>query len=232
MSKRVQVAVKIAVVIGLIALIRYFNLPAYIDPVTDWIKGLGVWSPFFFVSLFTVSAGILLPMPLLMMSAGAIYGVFWGTLIISAATVVEGYVLYLIAVRFAARLRGSKMLANKYVIPIQRMLSDGGWRMIGLLRCLPYMSFVFLSCVCGVSRIRLRDYLTGTWLGMIPVSLAYVYAGVVTRTALGADAAAAQSAAEKSVMYIGLAMAIGISVYVTLKANRYMKDHQPELAPA
>ena len=127
-------------------------------------------------------------------------------------------------------MRGSRILNNKYFKPIQRMLADGGWRMIGLLRCLPYMSFVFLSLVCGVSRLNMRQYLLGTWLGMIPVSLTYVYAGVVTRTTLGRDAADAQSLFDKVIMYAGLALAIGISVYVTGKANAYMKSHQTELA--
>lgn len=228
-SRRVLI-VRITAVILLIGLIRYLNLPAYVDPLLDWIKGLGGWSPLFFAALFVLTGGILLPMPLLMMSAGAIYGVLWGTVLISTATVVEGYLLYRIAARFETRLRGSQLLNNKYFTPIQRMLRDGGWRMIGLLRCLPYMSFVFLSFVCGVSRLNMRQYLAGTWLGMIPVSLTYVYIGAVTRTALGRDAADAQTMLDKVVMYAGLALAVGISVYVTRKANKYMKDHEPELA--
>lgn len=217
-------------VIAVIALIRYFNLPSYIDGILAWVKGLGFWSPLFFGTLFVLTAGILLPMPLLMMSAGAIYGVFWGSVIISLATVVEGLLLYHIATRFESRLNQTALLKNKYVTPIQKMLIDGGWRMIGLLRCLPYMSFMFLSFVCGVSRINLRQYLIGTWIGMIPVSLTYVYVGVVTQTTLGRDVGATQSFLDKTIMYAGLALAIGISVYVTYKANAYFKKEETALA--
>ncbi len=230
--KKIRLAGKIGAVIGLIVLIRYFNLPAYADPVMGWIRGMGYWSPVIFTFLFVSTAGILLPMPLLMMSAGAIYGVAAGTAIVVAATVVEGLWLYLIAVRFERRLRGSRVLQNKYFVPVQRMLQDGGWRMIGLLRCLPYMSFVFLSFVCSLSRIRLRPYLIGTAVGMTPVSLAYVYAGAVTRASLGQEAAAAQTSVERIIMYAGLALAVGISVFITVKANRYMKKYQPGLVQA
>ena len=55
-----------------------------------------------------------------------------------------------------------------------KRLAEAGVRNIALMRMLPIMPFTALSVLASVSRLRWRDYALGSFLGMLPGSIAYV----------------------------------------------------------
>lgn len=50
--------------------------------------------------------------------------------------------------------------------------------MVLLMRLQPvFVPFAYLNMGLGASQVRLRDYVLGSWLGMVPGTVLYVYLG-------------------------------------------------------
>jgi uncharacterized membrane protein YdjX (TVP38/TMEM64 family) len=117
----------------------------------------------------------------LTMSAGALFGVGKGTALVSSAGVVAAGSAFLVA-RYAVRERVAGLLAaNTRWAAIDRALGSDSFRVITLLRLSPLMPFSLSNYAYGLTRLQFLPYLAGSWLGMLPGTLAYVSAGTVGR---------------------------------------------------
>jgi len=115
----------------------------------------------------------------LTMSAGALFGVVKGTALVSTAGVAAAGGGFLVA-RYALRERITRLLdGNSKWASINRALGANSFRIITLLRLSPLMPFSLSNYAYGVTRLQLLPYLAGSWLGMLPGTLAYVSAGSV-----------------------------------------------------
>jgi uncharacterized membrane protein YdjX (TVP38/TMEM64 family) len=46
-----------------------------------------------------------------------------------------------------------------------------------------FIPFAYLNMGLGLTRVRLRDFIIGSWLGMLPGTILYVYAGSLLNAA-------------------------------------------------
>ncbi|MGH9202533.1 MAG: TVP38/TMEM64 family protein, partial [Vicinamibacterales bacterium] len=104
---------------------------------------------------------------------------------------------------------------------IDRAVESEGARLVFLLRLSPIVPFVFLNYVLGVSRIKFRDYILGTF-GMVPAVAAYVYAGKVAGdlATVAAGVATPRGPTYYALLTVGLAATILASVSITRAAAR------------
>ena len=52
-----------------------------------------------------------------------------------------------------------------------------GFKIVALLRLSPLFPFSVLNYALGLTRVRLRDFVLASWLGMLPGTALYVYLG-------------------------------------------------------
>jgi phosphatidylserine/phosphatidylglycerophosphate/cardiolipin synthase-like enzyme/uncharacterized membrane protein YdjX (TVP38/TMEM64 family) len=123
-------------------------------------------SPFMVLALYVVAG--LLGVPITLMVIGTCFlfpplpaslFAFGGALLSAAATYTAGRLLGRDAVR---RLAGTRLNA------ITRRLARKGLWAVVVLRLLPIAGFSTVNAVAGASRVRLRDLLLGTALGLLP----------------------------------------------------------------
>ena len=148
--------------VGLIilaALARWLPLGALADAARD-LSALAV------LALYVVAGLLVVPVTLLIIATAFLYGpleggvyALAGALLNAAAGYAFGRALGRDAVR---RLAGGRLNA------ITRRLAGNGMLAIAVLRLLPVAPFSIVNAVAGASRVRLRDYLLGTALGMAP----------------------------------------------------------------
>ena len=100
-------------------------------------------------------------------------------------------------------------------------VGDHGLKLVILVRLSPLIPFNVLNYALGVTRVRLRDYALGSFLGMLPVTLLYVYvgslAGELTSLARGATSGGLW---QHTVQVVGLAATLAATIYVTRLARR------------
>jgi uncharacterized membrane protein YdjX (TVP38/TMEM64 family) len=71
--------------------------------------------------------------------------------------------------------------------------------------------------------VKPREYVLGSWLGMMPATVAYVYAGTLAASVSQALAGKAQvGAAGWVLLAVGLAATIAVTVLVTRVAGGYL----------
>ena len=65
---------------------------------------------------------------------------------------------------------------------IDRALTEHGFKVVLMIRLSPLVPFNVFNYLFGLSGISLRDYVIGSWLGMIPATVMYVYLGTLLKT--------------------------------------------------
>jgi uncharacterized membrane protein YdjX (TVP38/TMEM64 family) len=151
--------------------------------VEDWVEASGVFGVLVFSAIFVVATLLLLPAAVLNIAAGALFGLGWGVGVVMAASMVAAVIAFLIA-RHLLRERIKKHYTRTGTpAAIDKALRSEGWKAVALLRLSPIVPFAVKNYLFGVSRVRMRDYLIGTFLGKLP--------GAIILTALGTTGRAA-----------------------------------------
>lgn len=129
-----------------------------------------------FMAIYILQTALSLPgAAVLSLAAGAIFGSLWGTLYaVLAATLgatlaflVTRYLLRdLVAARFGGRLEG-----------LNRELESRGLNYLLFLRLVPLFPFFLINLAAGLTRLPLRNFVLGTFIGIIPGGFVFVNAG-------------------------------------------------------
>lgn len=209
------------VIMGVLAL----GLAAYFTPLKTWLahgeqikaqlETLGFVAPL----VFTFFAGLLtvvgVPRLLLCSLGGLVFGFAWGLVWTQLATLLGSYAIFLIV-----RWRGRCYTLNRYprLRGFSQHLEKQSWLSVVLIRQLPLGGF-YNTVFLGLTPVGHRDFVLGSLLGFLPLSL--------TACLLGAGLIQADWLA--GMRYFSGALAC--SVILGLALNRLAKrKNQPEAA--
>ncbi len=183
MSKsRIALLVLIALLIG-----AYFafDLGAYLDlaavkarraDIEAYRSAHPLAAALVFFALYVVVTGLSLPGATVMtLAAGAIFGLWWGTLIVSFASS-AGATLAFLASRFLFRDTVQDRFGASLRAVNAGVEKDGGFYLF-TLRLVPAFPFFVINLVMGLTPIRTRTFYWVSQLGMLPGTLVYCNAG-------------------------------------------------------
>jgi uncharacterized membrane protein YdjX (TVP38/TMEM64 family) len=135
--------------------------------VRTWVAAAGPWGPVAYVLVYALAVVLLVPGSLLALSAGLAYGPWGVPLAVSAAT--AGAALSFLIGRYLAGEWLRKLINRGLLLrAVESAVVDGGWRFVGLVRLSPLLPFSLLNYYFGITRVSFRQYLPGTFLGIIP----------------------------------------------------------------
>jgi uncharacterized membrane protein YdjX (TVP38/TMEM64 family) len=196
--------------------------------VTDWLAAvvlrlaqLGPWAPLLFVLLYIVSAVTLAPSFLLTVAAGALFGVWQGTVLVFVGAVLGASAAYAVSVRLTRLPFLAWLDRDPRVIVVRRAVAgEGAWIQF-LLRLSPLVPFNLLNYALGLSQVRYRDFLAAT-PGMIPAIVMYTYYGKVVGdvAALAAGLAPPRGPEYYALLTVGLVATIIATTLITRAARR------------
>ncbi len=126
--------------------------------------------------IYVVVTGLSLPGAAVMtLVGGAVFGLLWGTVIVSFASTI-GATLAFLASRLLLRNWVQEKFGDK-LKPINEGVAREGAFYLFALRLVPAFPFVAINLVMGMTPIRTWTYLWVSQLGMLAGTIAYVYAG-------------------------------------------------------
>ena len=131
------------------------------------------WGPFGFILIYGIGCMLALPGSLLTLCGGAIFGVAWGTLYNILASNLGATLAFFMA-RYFGRDFISRFMKGR-VEAFDEKVASHGFRFIFTLRLIPLIPFNGLNLGSGLSKIKYRDYLLGSVLGMLPGTFIYTY---------------------------------------------------------
>jgi len=130
-----------------------------------------------FFALFTLLTACCLPgAAVLMLLAGASFGLVWGSVLAVLAST-TGATLTMLASRHALRERVALRLGERLQGLDRGLQRDGAVYMLSL-RLLPVIPFVVLNLLSGLSCLPARTFFWASALGMLPATVLYVNAGL------------------------------------------------------
>lgn len=128
------------------------------------LAAAGPWAPVAFILVYAVGVCLFIPGTLLTTLGAAIYGPYWGFIYVWVAAMLGASGAFLIGRylgrEFAASLIGDRL--KKYDEAIER----NGFATVLYLR-LVYFPFTPMNFGMGLTKVRFRDYLWGTGLGIL-----------------------------------------------------------------
>ncbi len=188
--------------------------------VTGWIEGLGVLEPVVFAAIYVVATVLLIPGSVITLAGGAIFGLGVGFVAVSAGSVAGAAAAFLIA-RYLARARVEEMARSRpKFAAIDEAISEGGWKIVALLRLSPAIPFNVQNYLYGLTDIKFWPYVIASWLAMAPGTFLYVYLGHVA----GATASGGRSVFQWGLLAVGLLATVVVTVYVTRLAKRKLDE--------
>ena len=150
------------------------------DRLRELVEAAG-WSG---VMVFVVGYAVLVLLPtpasLLTILGGALFGVWWGTLLAWAGALLGAYGGFLLGRRLG-RPAVDRLLRGR-LQQADRVLARHGLVAVLAVRLVPLFPFTPLNYASGLLGVRRRDYVLGTAVGIVPGALAYAAVG-----ASGAD---------------------------------------------
>ncbi|HEX8887140.1 MAG TPA: VTT domain-containing protein [Noviherbaspirillum sp.] len=135
--------------------------------VQEWIDSFGFWGPAVFLLFYILAVVVLVPGSMLALLAGLAYGM-WGLPLALAAATTGASISFLIA-RHLLRSQVQAIIQRRLLWrAFERAVSEGGWRIVALVRLSPVLPFNLQNYFFGITSIRFRHYLPATLLGIVP----------------------------------------------------------------
>ena len=173
-SAVVRLAALVAVLVGLVAAAALVGVTDA-DALRADVAGLGPLGPVVFVLLYAAVTLLPLPKNVITAVAGLLFGLVEGVLL-----VLPGAVLGALAAFGLGRWLGRdavERFTGTRVARVDALLARRGLVAILVSRLVPVLPFTGINYAAGLTAIRLRDFVLGTAVGIVPGTVAYVALG-------------------------------------------------------
>ncbi len=174
-----------AVILGLIAAFFAFDLGHYFTlewfksqqaAIADYYAAKPVQAVAIFFAIYVMVTALSFPGATVMtLVAGAIFGLMWGTVIVSFASSL-GATLAFLASRFVLRDAIQRKFGDKLAAINAGIAKDGPFYLF-TLRLVPAFPFFVINLVMGLTPIGTWTYYWVSQVGMLAGTIVYVYAG-------------------------------------------------------
>lgn len=162
-----------------VLLVRHGEFARRALQLVSWSRDAGAVGALVYGVAYVLSAVLLLPGSVLTLGAGFAWGPVLGVLIVSPVSVLAATAAFVLG-RTLLRARVERRIgSNARLQAIDRAIGDHGMRLVLLLRLSPVLPFNALNYALALTRVRLRDYVVGSALGMFPATVLYVYLGTL-----------------------------------------------------
>lgn len=162
---RLAVAVVIA---GGMALAIAYRGQLHLDHLQDRLDDYGDFMPVAYIIAHVAASLFFVPRTLMAVLAGILFGSWGGPFWSLVGSMVGSYVGFA-AARYvnAGQIRPEEM---QRIGPYLKRAERSGWRMIAVIRAVP-LPHTPLNFAFGLTRVKVRDYLIGSFLGFVPASI-------------------------------------------------------------
>jgi uncharacterized membrane protein YdjX (TVP38/TMEM64 family) len=193
------------------------------------VAHMGAWAPLAFIAAYVIASILLAPSFLLTFAAGALFGLWRGTILVYIGAVLGGSAVYWLA----SPLSGSRLLARldrdqRLAAVKSAVVGDAVWVMF-LLRLSPIVPFVLLNYALALTGVRYRDFVVAS-IGMLPTIVLYVYYGKVVGDVarIAAGVSPPRGAEYYLLLAVGLVATVVATTTITRAARRAMERQRSQ----
>ncbi len=220
-GKRRRMLLTVAFIVAVACTFSFGDPIGWLNSVIAAVEKLGPWGPAVFALVYILAVVLLVPGSALTLSAGALFGVLHGTVMVSLASTAAAAVAFLIARYLARDAIAAKTSAIPAFAALDRAFGGEGWKWVVLIRLSPLFPFSLMNYAFGVTRVKFLHYVVASWAAMLPATLLYVYLGSLARAgARGGE----KSPVEWAMYALGLLATLTVTVFITKAAKKAMQE--------
>lgn len=174
-----------AVVAALVLAFFVFDLRQYValeffqarrDAIVSYVASKPVFASAVFFAIYVAVTGLSVPGAfVLTVIAGALFGLVWGTVLVSFASSI-GATLAFLTSRVLLREWVQRKLGARLAAVNAGVEKEGAYYLFAL-RLAPVFPFFVINLAMGLTPMRTRTFYWVSQLGMLPGTIIYIYAG-------------------------------------------------------
>jgi uncharacterized membrane protein YdjX (TVP38/TMEM64 family) len=172
-----RLVIAAAVLAAAVAAIWLLPVGEWSARAVSWVRDAGALGVIAYAVLYVGATVALLPGSVLTAGAGFAYGPFWGVVLVAPVATVAATCAFLVARTVGRGWVERRVARDERFGRLQRAVARRGLRLVTLVRLSPVLPFNLLNYALGLTGVRLRDYVLGSLLGMLPGTILYVYLG-------------------------------------------------------
>jgi uncharacterized membrane protein YdjX (TVP38/TMEM64 family)/MoaA/NifB/PqqE/SkfB family radical SAM enzyme/SAM-dependent methyltransferase len=216
--------------LGVLGLVFRGRLENWLGAFVVWTQDLGAIGAVVFAAFYVLATVLMFPGSILTLGAGLLFGLLWGTVVISFAATAAAAATFLIG-RFLARDWVAQRIAgSRRFAALDQAVSREGFKIVLLTRLSPVFPFSLLNYGYSITGVSFCRYVLASWIGMLPGTLMYVYFGTLARNAAAIAAGREMTAADYIFYALGFLVTVVVVFLVTRRARRALAEELP--APA
>ncbi len=138
--------------------------------IKNFILGFGAWGPLVFIALYASRAVIMvIPVGIMSFAGGLAYGQWWGTLYILIGATLGSTLSFLVARYFGRNfIEQFEWLHKGKIKSFDRGSEKHGFKLILFMRLVPLFQYDAVNYGAGLSKMKLRHFVLGSFIGMAP----------------------------------------------------------------
>lgn len=142
----------------------------------DYINSYGQWSVMAFLVVSTIRPlAVVIPITLMTLIAGGLYGPLYGFLLAMVSIVISSNVAFLIS-RYIGRSFVERLI-KKRAEKVNLKIGEKGFKIIFIMRISGVFPLDIVSYAAGLTKVRYRDFMLATVLGAMPETFSVAYMG-------------------------------------------------------
>lgn len=171
-----------AVIVAIVSIFQFTSLDISNftrTNVKNFILGFGIYAPILYLILYTLRSVILvLPVGIMSAAGGLAFGIWWGWLLNVFGATLGSCVAFWVA-RFFGRgfIESIPFFKSGKLKTLDDKAEVHGFKVVLFMRLIPHFQFDAVNFGSGLSKVKFRDYIIATPIGMIPGGFVLPYLG-------------------------------------------------------
>lgn len=198
---------------------------AWLTQFLQTIEGLGAWGPVAIGAAFIPACVLFLPGSPLTLFAGFTFGVLQAAIAVSIGSTLGATAAFLVGRTLVRGTIEAKVSAHPKFRAIDEAVATNGFKIVLLTRLSPVFPFNLLNYAFGLTKVRLRDYMLASWIGMFPGTLMFAYVGSTARDLASiVSGRIERTGAQQALFYAGLFATLVVTILITRIARRALNS--------
>lgn len=165
------------------------------------------------------------PAALLTLAGGFTFGVAKTLVAVSLGSTVGATSAFLAGRTLLRGLIEHKVAGDARFRTLDAAVAEQGFKIVMLTRLSPVLPFNLLNYAFGLTRVRLRDFVLASWIGMFPGTVLYVSVGSAAKSLSDILAGRSEGGGAQKVMFgVGLIATLVVTVLMARIAKKALAD--------
>jgi uncharacterized membrane protein YdjX (TVP38/TMEM64 family) len=194
----------------------------------DWVGRAGFWGPLALAAFYVAACVLLIPGTVFTMAAGFLFGVPIGVVTASLGSTLGACAAFLVGRTVAGKWIERRMVGFPAFRALREAVGREGFKIVLLTRLSPVFPFNLINYAFGITTVSLRDYALGSWIGMLPGTVLFVYLGSAAKSLAELGTGRAQGGTAQHLLFgVGLAATLAVAWVVGRAAKKAMQEVVP-----